>query len=129
MNLNNEANTQAEFYHQCRLLGVECALEVNTPFGRVDVAVLSDDRKRFLAIVEVKQQRVDFRREQIDRYKQIGVPVYGLWNPLRCEKLAQTIRARHGSERGVSLLEIQTTKRRMAALQVDSELNYKGERS
>ena len=37
--LESEANIQAEFYGVCKQVGLNCALEVSTPLGRLDVAI------------------------------------------------------------------------------------------
>lgn len=105
--LDSEANLQGEFYHACRLLGVQCALEVSTRAGRLDAVVLSDDRARILAIVEVKKHAFSFlngHSSQIIRYKRLGVPVYGL-HPEKCaHRLAKTIQSKHSKDEGISLL-------------------------
>lgn len=89
-----EANVQAEFYHWCRLLGCNCVLEMRTPAGRIDVAILDDQSTRLLCIVECKREG---RRHgisetcQIRRYKTIGVPVFGLDRRDKAEKLVRQI--------------------------------------
>ena len=55
MNFDNEATLQAEFYHACRLLDMTVVMELTTPVGRLDVAILSSDKLRLVAIVEVKK--------------------------------------------------------------------------
>lgn len=78
--LMSEANVQAEFYGFCKEIGLNCVLELHTPFGRVDCAIFSSDWKKLLAVVECKhvKQGVVKRTMQIMRYKRLGVPVYGL---------------------------------------------------
>jgi len=76
--LMSEANIQAEFFGACKGIGLNCALEVSTPVGRLDVGIFSEDWSRLLAVVECKKRRLDGNTAQIGRYKQIGVPVYGL---------------------------------------------------
>ncbi len=106
--LDSEANLQAEFYHACKLLGLQCALEVSTRAGRLDAVVLSACRGRILAIVEVKKHGFAFlngHSSQIRRYKSLGVPVYGL-HPEKCaHRLAKTIQSKHSNDKGISLLE------------------------
>jgi len=104
--LDSEANLQAEFYHQCKLIGQQCALEVTTRVGRLDIAVLSADRCRILAIVEAKKSHAYFangQSAQIQRYKLLGLPVYGLSPSVCPERLAKTIQAKHGSDQGIAL--------------------------
>lgn len=94
MRLDAEANTQAEFYHCCRLLGLQCVLEVTTPAGRIDVAILTQDRLSVVAFVEVKRREASFgggNSSQLRRYKQLGVPIYGLSEPARAMGLAATL--------------------------------------
>jgi hypothetical protein len=104
MNLNTEANIQAEFYHACRLIDLPVALEIRTPAGRVDCMVLDKDRTMVLAIVEVKDSPNAFlsgNMLQIQRYKTLGVPVYGLC-PRNCaHRLAATIKRKHQFPNGV----------------------------
>jgi hypothetical protein len=106
--LDSEANLQGEFYHACKLIGLQCALEVSTRAGRLDAVVLSADRGRILAIIEVKKHAFSFlngHSSQIIRYKRLGVPVYGL-HPEKCpHRLAKTIQAKHLHESGISLLD------------------------
>ncbi len=54
----SEANTQAEFYHFARLLDLPVLLEVDTPAGRIDIAVLTTDRNGIVAVVECKRDGV-----------------------------------------------------------------------
>ena len=73
-----EANVQAEFYHQARLVGMVCVLEFMSPAGRLDLVVLNDEADRLLCIVECKREtrRSDFDQSaQVARYRQLGVPV------------------------------------------------------
>src|SRR5271169_7045453 len=97
-----EANIQAEFYHQCKLIGLECRLEVTTPVGRLDAVILAPGLQRVLAIVEVKREAASFEQRQIERYKTLGVPVYGLKNAARALKLAATIKAKHADDLGIT---------------------------
>lgn len=90
----SEATIQAEFYHQCRLIGLPCVLELSTPRGRLDCVILSADGLRALAIVEVKR-RVMRHTRQIQRYKGFGIPVFGLWQFDRAAKLASQLKRQH----------------------------------
>ena len=103
LSVYSESNLQGEFYHACRMLGLEVALEVTTPAGRLDAVVLTPDRESFLAIVEVKPAAYMFqdgRRPQIQLYKRLGVPVYGLSPENDAHKLAATIKAKHLGQPG-----------------------------
>lgn len=71
-----EANIQAELYSQCKTAGINCALEVSTPVGRLDVAVFSSDWSALLAVVECKRRLPGHKTGQIRRYESIGVPVF-----------------------------------------------------
>lgn len=104
-----EANTQAEFYHHARLQELPILLEVTTPAGRIDVAVLCADRSGIVAVVECKRggRPMDGKSKQIRRYKRLGVPVYGLNDWRRAQSLVSTIKARHGSDAGISWAEIE----------------------
>lgn len=103
-----EANTQAEFYHHARLLGLPVLLEVITPAGRIDIAVLRSDRSGIVALVECKRngRAIYGNSRQILRYKRIGVPVYGLNDFYRAERLVRTIQFRHANDVGVSWQQI-----------------------
>lgn len=135
-----EANIQAEFYHYCRLLGVNCVLEYSTPFGRLDVAVMSADCSRLIAIVECKNQnRTQIQiTGQIRRYKEIGVPVFGLCKFKRAQRLVEQIKRQFcGAETdgcGVLLTDVQSMVRprlrfrrrgAFSPLDLPCELNYK----
>ncbi len=89
----SEANIQAEFYHCCKQIGLNCTLEFNTPVGRMDAAIFCEHWVKLLAIVECKHNRSGIVKHtaQIERYKSIGVPVYGVAKLDRCVNLAKTI--------------------------------------
>lgn len=91
--LMSEANIQAEFYSICKQVGLNCALELTTPAGRVDCGIFSDDWEYLIAIVECKHNQYQkvFLNNQIRRYKQIGVPIYGLAR-MNSLSLAMTIK-------------------------------------
>lgn len=111
MDLNNEANITAEFYHQCRLLGIQIALEVTIPFGRIDIAILNKKRTHLIAIIEAKKDGRPFDHNQIERYKQLGVPVYGLNRIEHAKRLALTIERNELWRFGMPLSQIPTKKR------------------
>lgn len=104
-----EANTQGEFYHFARVHGLPVRLELSTPAGRVDVAVLRPDRTGIVAVVECKRngRAIYGDRRQIQRYKQLGVPVYGLNDFFRAERLVRTILFRHANDIGRSWEQIE----------------------
>lgn len=109
MNLETEATLQAEFYHACRLLNLTCVLELVTPVGRLDAAILTPDKSTLLAVVEVKRNEFSFlegRSEQIQRYKRLGVEVYGIWIGEDAHKLAATIKRECNGLYGVRLSQL-----------------------
>jgi hypothetical protein len=96
-----EANLQAEFYHHCRLIGLNCLLEFTTPTGRHDLAIFNSDFTRLLALVECKKKVIARITSQIARYKAVGVPVYQLNCIHRAERLAKTIQANCHDQSGI----------------------------
>jgi len=104
----SEANTQAEFYYQARLAGWPVILEVRTPIGRLDIAVLTRDKSAVIAIVECKRcgRRIYGDSKQVKRYKNIGAPVYGLNNPDNAARLLATILKNHSASSGVTWAQI-----------------------
>ncbi len=113
MKLENEATLQAEFYHACRLLDMTAVSELVTPVGRLDVVILSPDKKRLLAIVEVKEFEHSFiggQSAQIVRYKRLGVPVYGLWIGKDPHRLAGNIKAAVQNSEGRPLSELEAQR-------------------
>ena len=94
----SEANIQAEFYHECRLLGVNCLLELNTPVGRLDIAILNKDCSAIVAIVEVKRGYFNLKSNQFERYRSLGVPVYGLGKLYAVNQLVKNIKDWHLKE-------------------------------
>jgi len=105
-----EANTQAEFYHHARLINLPLLLEAVTPCGRLDIAVLCADQSGIVAIVEVKRQgrAIYGESRQIQRYKLIGVPVYGLNSVKNAQRLVATIARKHRTDPGISWAKIKT---------------------
>lgn len=133
MNLNTEANLQAEFYHFAKLRGWPVVLELITNAGRVDIALLSKDRTRLLALVECKCSPIYFaggKSAQIARYKTLGVPVYGLSDIARTERLVATVIERCGNMAGIPIadLALRGAKRAKRQLRVEWPLVLKGER-
>ena len=110
LNQDAEANTQAEFYHHCRLIELQVCLDIHTPAGRLDCAILTHDRSSLVAIIEVKNPKAPFVKEQIDRYKKLGVPVYGLKDFSHARKLAETIKKRHEHDHGIHLEKIRVLR-------------------
>lgn len=109
MRLDAEANLQAEFYHACRLIELPCVLEVHTPAGRIDAAILNKARTHLLAVIEVKRDRsafMDGRSQQIQSYKQLGLPVYGLAQGDDPHRLARSIAAATATAPGKTIREI-----------------------
>lgn len=90
----SEAVIQAEFYMAAQQIGLRCTLELSTSEGRLDIAVFNDDWTKLLAIVECKNNLSGKvrRTRQIERYKRIGVPVYGLGKAQRAMHLAKIIK-------------------------------------
>ena len=80
MRLDSEANIQAEFYHQARLSGLNCVLEIDTPAGRIDAAIMDESKTAFLCFIECKRDQLprSFHSPQLARYSKLGVPVLTL---------------------------------------------------
>lgn len=105
----SEAVIQAEFYHQCRLIGLPCTLEWGSALGRMDLVVFNRQWTHVLAIVETKRWYTpNPSSRQIARYKKSGAPVFGLADPLRAEKLAKQIKRQYfdTNSEGVSVESI-----------------------
>ena len=87
-----EATIQAEFYHQCRLKGIQCALEYSafirfvdgrrSPISIFDMVILNRERTKVWAIIEVKKDETHsheytwYNTEQGKKYKKYGLPIY-----------------------------------------------------
>jgi hypothetical protein len=74
-----EANIQAEFYHSCKMNGINCYLEYKIDGCRFD-AVIYDNTNEILAIVEIKSYITDKepRRntKQIKKYSLHSLPIF-----------------------------------------------------
>lgn len=121
-----EATVQAEFFRYCCDIELPCALELITPVGRLDAAVFNGDWTRILAIVECKRFRKKeamTETRQIRRYKQIGVPVFGLCKRERAEHLAKQIKRDYSNSAGIPLSEVyripQATRHKHPRLRFD----------
>ena len=91
MRLDTEATLQAEFYHACRNHGLPCVLELETPAGRLDAVILTEDRLAITDIVEVKRVAIEAyngNTPQIQRYKKLGCPVHHLHSGIGPHALA-----------------------------------------
>lgn len=72
----SEAEIQAEFYCACKVSGIVVRLELSTPVGRLDAAIMSDDGQRIVAVVECKKSKFAYENtKQIRKYQLLGVPV------------------------------------------------------
>ena len=87
-----EATIQAEFYHQCRLKGIQCAVEYSVVKCFVgggsssrsifDLVILNKERTKVWAIVEVKKDETHsyeytwYNTEQGRKYRQYHLPIY-----------------------------------------------------
>lgn len=131
--LVTEATIQAEFYHQAKLIGLNCVMEFSTPCGRLDIAAFNDEWSAVIAIVEVKKGRLSLT-QQIVRYKKIGVPVFGLNRVDKCRALATQIKRDYAS--GVFVNAIAEMPRSVrgwghkkrkafSALSLDEDVNYR----
>jgi hypothetical protein len=109
--LMSEANIQAEFYCACKQIGLNCSLEVSTPIGRLDAGLFSEDWSRLLAIVECKHTNDGKvkRTPQIERYKRIGVPVFGL---ARMDCISLAVKIKTQTYPGVALDAVLEMERR-----------------
>jgi hypothetical protein len=100
--LQTEATIQAEFYHQCRLLGLTCVLEYTTPVGRLDAVVFAEGLSAIIAGVECKRPRTHSgtrRNEvalensrQLQRYRSTGITMFTLIRFEDAERLARLIK-------------------------------------
>ncbi len=108
----SEANVQAEFYHHARLHNLPVYLELFASVGRIDIAVLCRDRSGIVAVVECKRHGHSVYGDswQIRRYKKLGVPVYGLSDWFRAERLVLTIQRRHADDPGISWAQVDHTE-------------------
>lgn len=71
----SEATLQAEFYHQCRLQGIECFLEYRAFWNgksgsRFDAVIIKDNQIK--AIVELKSRK-NLEKAKIWREKKRGM--------------------------------------------------------
>ena len=86
-----EANIQAEFYHCCRSMGINCVLEFSTCCRRHDVLVLDETGQNAVALIECKAGR-EFNwngtGRQARRYLMLHLPVYSLSNMSGASSLA-----------------------------------------
>lgn len=87
-----EANIQAEFYYECRRLGVPCILEYSTITGRHDLAVFNAGCDHLLCVIECK---IDPSRgfKQLLRYQRLGVPILKLCQLEDCAAVARQIKS------------------------------------
>ena len=73
-----EANIQAEFYHQCKLNGIECYLEYKHEHSRFDAVIIQNDEIEF--IIEFKSYKTDkaakLNTKQLDKYRKYGVQIF-----------------------------------------------------
>ena len=74
-----EANIQAEIYHQCRLLGINCILEYKVPRSRFDICIIKDDK--IVLIIETKSHKINHQtlvppiNKQMKKYQWWKVPI------------------------------------------------------
>ena len=83
----NEANIQAEFYHQCRINKINCCLEYRHGHCVFDVVILDEKKQNVLYIVEIKhwewQRYYDITKsksKQFKKYRSFDVPMYLIHN-------------------------------------------------
>lgn len=90
--LLTECTIQVEFVRQCWDIGINCAPEITIPHGRLDAAIFDHTWTRMLVIVEIKTFQIYRTNKQINRYKMIGLPVFGLWKLDHAAHLAAQIK-------------------------------------
>lgn len=120
--LQSEALVQAEFYCNCKSLGMNVALQVTVPVGFLDVAIFNSDWTRLLAIVECKRMtRIgpDVGYWQMERYKRLGVPVHKL-NSRDSMGLARAIK--DSEHVGVAWEVIKAMPRRKRRIRINGRL-------
>lgn len=76
--VQTEAEIQAEFYHQCRLVGILCRLELHTRAGRPDCIIGTKDGNKAAVVVEVKRGATRLDHRQLARYRWLGLDVFTL---------------------------------------------------
>ena len=129
--LLTECVIQATFFHFSILSGLNCTLELGTPLGRIDIAIFNQDWTRVLAVIECKHNSTKEVREtsQIRRYKRLGVPVFGLADIRRCERLCAQLKrdlTNNGGRPYQEIMEIPREPRwRKRQIEPDECLNYK----
>lgn len=73
-----EANILAEFYCQCKTVGLQCVLEYTVYHSRLDAIIVKDGF--IVAIVEVKSYSTDrppnTQTKQFEKYLRFGVPLF-----------------------------------------------------
>ena len=73
-----EANIQAEFYHQCRLLKIPCYLEFKFGNSRFDAVIYRPKTYEILIIIEVKnyiKPKKEYNTLQFYKYKKYNLPI------------------------------------------------------
>jgi hypothetical protein len=89
----SEALIQSEFYHQAKLRNVPCLLTVKTKHGVPDILVMNSTKTEIIAVVEVKRGKELFVSEQLNRYKELGLPLFKLCSLDACSALLDSILA------------------------------------
>lgn len=102
----SEAMIQAEFYHQCRRIGLPVFLELSTPIGRLDIAILNQPLNGVVAIVECKAAWGKQDYAQINDYRRIAAPIFWCCTMEEAQTMPQLLMDKYHRFSGVSLDDI-----------------------
>lgn len=74
----HESNIQAEFYHRCKLRGLNVYLEYRYERCRFD-AVMINDNNDIYAIIEFKSRKRpikgEYKTKQMEKYSKYNIPI------------------------------------------------------
>jgi hypothetical protein len=70
----NEATIQAELYHQCKIKGISCILNVGCRYGRFDAVIEINNNFYIIELKKISYSR-KIAMEQLQRYSLMQLPV------------------------------------------------------
>lgn len=88
-----ECEIQAELYHQCRLAGIKCRLEIHTRCGRPDALICTPDGAAVYLVIECKTDDDKLCPRQLSRYRGLGIDVMTLCAMHEIPRLISRIQA------------------------------------